>query len=369
MKKIFYGLLVIAFVLSLVGCSTPAATPAATEAPVATKVAVATEAGAATEAAAKTKNALKDTYELAFVIPGTNSQYWNQYAGTGVNNAVKDLEAKYGVKINVTLSGPTEEGQTDQYLNILESVIAKKPDIIITATMQPDGTAPLIKEAKNQGIYVNLFSLGITGEEDSYGALYYCDQPQQGELAAKELVRQMDEKGIEKKGYVAMELATSVPVLEAKMQKFKDTMKELAPEITVLDTLYNENDVQKAQANAENQISTYGDKLIGFFGGNNLSGDGIVLAVKNAGIKDHMTSVAVDSDDSEISGLKDGNLGAIIVQTPYAQAYQATTDAFEAIVNNYVPEKNVNAPAEVVTLANMTETHFAELLNPLLLAK
>ena len=175
--KTLFTILSVLVALSMVltACAAPTAAPAptqpapATVAPTQPPVATVapTTAPAATQPAAapKTKNPLKATYELAFVIPGTNSQYWNQYAGTGVNNAVADLEAKYGVKINVTLSGPTEEGSTDQYMNILESVIAKKPDMIITATMDPDGTAPVIKDAADQGIYVNLFSLGITGNE------------------------------------------------------------------------------------------------------------------------------------------------------------------------------------------------------------
>lgn len=241
----------------------------------------------------------------------------------------------------------------------------------ITATMQGEGTAPLVKTASEQGIYVNLFSLGIIdGYEQYYGALYYCDQPEQGKLSAEEIVRQLNEKKIPLEGYVGMHLATSVPVLEEKMQTFKDTMKELAPNIEVLDTLYNENDVNKAQSNVENQISTYGDKLVGLFGGNNLSGDGIVLAVKNAGIKDKITSVAVDSDDIEIEGLKDGTLGAIVVQTPYAQAYHATYDAIKGLVTGeYVQQDLMNYPAGVVTQANMDEEEYAALLNPLILAK
>jgi ribose transport system substrate-binding protein len=255
-------------------------------------------------------------------------------------------------------------------MSILESVIAKKPDAIITATMQPDGTAPIISDAAKQGIYVNLFSLGITGQEDAYGALYYCNQPEQGKLAATEMVRQFNEKGIALQGTVGMHLATLVPILVEKMEMFRSTMKTLAPNITVLDTVYNNNDAATAQANVENQISTYGSKFIGIFAGNNLSGDGTVLAVRNAGLQNKIITIAVDSDAQEIAGLKDGSLSAIVVQTPYAQAYNATNDAFEHIVNGYnPPSKLMNYPAGIVTLVNMTQTDFAALLDPLTLKK
>lgn len=361
MKRTFIFLLVIAMVMVMaVGCANNKGSDEA-----------ATTQPQESTSGEDTAPAAQDTYELAFVIPGTDSQYWNQYCGTGVKNAIIDIQDEFGVTVNMSLTGPSAEGATDEYLNILEGVIAKKPDVIITATMEPEGTAPLIKEAHDQGIYVNLFSLGISeGYEEDYGALYYCNQPEQGKLAAEEIVRQLNEKNIPLEGTVGMHLATSVPILEEKMQMFVDTMAELAPNITVLDTLYNENDVAKAQANVETQISTYGDDLIGFFGGNNLSGDGIVLAVQNAGIKDRIASVAVDSDDIEIQGLKDGTLGGIIVQTPYAQAYNATYDALKGLITGeYVQEDLMNYPADVVTLANMEEPDYAALLNPLILAK
>lgn len=365
MKKVIALLLVVMVVFAFAAC-----TQTTEQASESQEEAAASSAAPATQeesAEASSESELKDTYEFAFVIPGTDSQYWNQYCGTGFSNAVLDLEEKYGVTINTETYGPAAEGSTDEYMSILESVIAKKPDVIITATMQPDGTAPLIKAAWEQGIYVNLFSLGITGNEEYYGALYYCDQPEQGVIAANEFARQIEEKGLPTEGVVGMHLATLVPILVEKMDMFKTTLNSLYPDIEVLDVVYNENDVNNAQSNVENQIATYGDELIGFFGGNNLSGDGIVLAVKNAGIGDQIASVAVDSDDIEIQGLEEGNLGAIVLQTPYEQTYDATYYAFEGLVNGYTSEKEVNIPAQIANTENMDDPEVQALLNPLLL--
>ena len=309
------------------------------------------------------------TMDLAFVMPGTDSQYWNQYIGTGVYNAVYDIEEQYGCEVTVEEYGPAQEGATDEYMSILESVIAKQPDAIVTGTMQPDGTAPLIKTAAEKGIFVNLFSLGITGEEDSYGTLYYCDQPEQGVIAADAMVEQLNRKGLPLEGICGVHMATLVPILEEKLAQFAGRMGELAPDIEVLETVYNENDINKSTANAENQIATYGDDLIALFGGNNLSGDGICLAVEKADIQDRIATVAVDSDDIEIQALKNGFLDAIVVQTPYEQGYRSTMNAFEYLAFGTLDDNEVNIPAKVVTQANMEETEYAALLNPLLLKK
>lgn len=319
------------------------------------------------------------TVELAFVIPGTNSQYWNQYCGTGGINAIQDIEKEFGVTVHAKMYGDTEEGNTEAYLGIMENVIATAPDIIITATMEENGTVSVVKDAYDQGIYLNFFSLGVVDDtcEEAYGALYYCDQPGQGVVAgnfiADELIKKYGADTDWSKYVVGQHLATSTAVLEQKMEMFRVTLSERCPSIVILDTLYNENDVNKAQSNVENQLSTYGDTLIAIFGGNNVSGDGIVLACQNAGRKD-IISCAVDSDEIEIQGLKDGYLTAILCQTPYEQTYWATYDALKAFVtgmdldtfNN--GESRFDYPCSPCPADRMNETEFAALLDPTILA-
>ncbi len=320
-----------------------------------------------------------DEVKLAFVIPGTNSQYWNQYCGTGCMNAIQDIEKEFGVTVNATMYGDAQEGNTEAYLGIMESVVATAPDVIITATMEENGTISVVRDAYNQGIYLNFVSLGVVqgSVDDCYGALYYCDQPGQGIVAgnyvADCLVEKMGADADWSQYYVGQHLATSTAVLEQKMEMFKSTISERLPGINVLDTLYNENDINNAQANVENQLSTYGEKLIAIFGGNNVSGDGIVLACKNANRKDLVTC-AVDSDEIEIEGLKEGFLTAILCQTPYAQTYHATYDALKAFVTGVdldtfnQGENMYDYPCSPCPADKMEETEYAALLDPTILA-
>src|SRR5699024_10783260 len=97
-------------------------------------------------------------------------------------------------------------------------------------------------------------------------------------------------------GKIGMHMSVVVETLEERMDGFRAYMAEHAPEIECLDTLYNENDVNNAQGNVETQIATYGDELIGLYGGNNVSGDGIALGIKNAGAGNKILGIGVDSD-------------------------------------------------------------------------
>lgn len=320
------------------------------------------------EAAAETE--VKEELDVIYVMPSTASQYWGEYMLVGAENAAMDIEEKYGVKVNLSTAGPASEAETDAYVQAFENVIAKQPDAIITGTLIPDATAPLVQEATDHGIYVNFMSLGLLdGFEDSYGTIYFCDMGNQGAAAAKAMLKAFKEKGIEPKGKVGVHMSVVVPALEPRMIEFKKYMAENAPQIECLDTLYNENDVNNAQGNAENQISTYGDELIGLFGANNVSGDGLALAIQNAGLSEKMSTVAIDSDNLEIEALANGDIDAIIVQTPYEQAYSAVMSAYEHKFEGKDDEKKVSIDAYTVTQENMEEDQFKALLDPTLLKR
>ncbi len=311
-----------------------------------------------------------DNFKVTFLAPSTESQYWGQYMVVGIENAIQDLEAKYGVEIEFETTGPASEAETDSYIQAFENVIAKKPDAILTATLIPDATAPLVQEAANQGIYVNFMSLGLLpGYEDSYGTIYRCDMGNQGVAAAREMLKIFESKGIEPKGKVGVHMSVVVPALEPRMSEFSAYMAKHAPNVECLETLYNENDVNNAQANVETQISKYGNELIGLYGANNISGDGVALGIQNAGISNRIASVAIDSDDLEVEALRNGNLDAIIVQTPYEQAYSAMTNAYEHVVNGKTYESDISIDAYTVRKENMDDPKFKALLNPLLNAR
>ena len=103
--------------------------------------------------------------------------------------------------------------------------------------------------------------------------------------------------------------------------------------------------------------------------GNNVTGDAIVRVIEESGRADSLVGVAVDSDPVEIEGMRNGYLDALVVQTPYDQAYNAVMNAVKHIVNGEEFEDAVNMPASVVTPENMDDPDMAALLDPTILAR
>ena len=304
--------------------------------------------------------------DVVYLMPATSSQYWYDYMCTGVMNAAMDIEAETGVKINVTTAGPAEEMETEAYVKAFENVIASKPDIILTATLVPDGTNLLVKEAHNQGIYVNFMSCGLEDPayDEYFGSFFYCNNADIGGVAAQAFLDALDAKGIEHKGKVGVHTSVLVPSLMPRIDEFVAYLNEHAPELEFLEVLFNENVITKAQSNVEDQIAAYGDELVGFYGSDNITGDGIALAIQNSGLTGKVAGVVVDADDLEVEALRNGVLDAIVVQTPYMQSYEAMWDAFNYLTKGETQDKRVITPSFAVTTANMDQDDMKPLLDP-----
>lgn len=316
-----------------------------------------------------------EAINVTWVSCSTESEFW-QYQELGIRAAAQDMAEKHGVEINVTTVGPATEAETEAYIRAFENAIASQPDIIISATQVPDSTRSVSKEAMNQGIVVNFTNCGLetldsTEYSDCYNQFYTTVSADIGDIAGEFMLQRLEEKGIPLEGVIAMEFSNVNPALQPRMDNFKAYVEANAPGITVLDTLYNNNSLEQAQADIENQIATYGDELIGIYGANNISGNGIALAVQNAGIADKVVAIGVDSDATEIAALEAGNLDCIIVQDAYGQGYAAMENAVETLITGTNPEseQKIAMAPEVVTTENMKEDKYAALLDPTLLAE
>lgn len=313
-----------------------------------------------------------DSLDIVWVTCSTESEFW-QYQQIGMENAVKDMAEKYGIEINFTTVGPATEAETEAYIRAFENAVASKPNAIISATQVPDSTIAVSKEAMDQGIVVNFTNCGLEPMDsdeysDCYNQFYTTVSADIGDMAGKIMLELMEEAGIEAKGTVAMEFSNVNPALQPRMDNFKAYLEENS-ELTVLDTLYNNNDLNQGQADIENEIATYGDELVGIYGANNTAGDAIALAVENAGIKDKVITIGVDSDPTEIAALEAGTIDCIIVQDAYGQGYAALENAVETIMEGENPEteQKVAMPPVAVTTSNMHEDEYAAMLDPTLL--
>ena len=318
----------------------------------------------------------QDEFDVIYVTPCTASMFWNA-EGIGMKNAALDLEEEKGITINFTTVGPADQNHTEEYVTAFEQAIAKMPDSILTSTLFIAPTIPKAVEATSNGIVLNFINCGLGSDDDgayadAYNQFYYCSNDTIGEMAAEAFLELMEKKGIDtSEGVVGIFMNHENEALDHRINSFRDYLAEHAPGLTLTDTYYNDNVLETAQSQAENVISTYGDKLVGLYSGTNISGDGACLAVQSAGIGDKIVNVVVDSDDTEIEALKNGNADAIVVQDAYKQGYLGMVNAIETLLNGSNPEEKqqINVVPILVTSENMDDPEIMDIMDPTRIAR
>lgn len=267
--------------------------------------------------------------EIALIIKATDSAFWQKVIEGGEAFDADNED------VNVTVYGPASEADIEEAIGILENVVESGPDAIVIATNAGDGAVPAVKNALSQGIPVITVDTKIPTDVTSHLA---TDNVLGGKLAAQAMVEFFDEYGIEKKGTVAIVAAVAgVDTIIERDGGFIEELKVIAPEVTILDPRYVNNDIAKSMTTAEDLITTY-DDLIGIYADNNHTGDGVALAIEQAGLQDEVMVVAFDDDEDEIIALENGVIKTLIIQDQFNMGYLGCASAMKAIAGETLPE-------------------------------
>ena len=297
----------------------------------------------------------QDSYDVAVIVKGMNSEYW-QTVLAGAEKAGEDLG-----NVNVTTYGPASEADMDDQVSILDDVISKNPDAIVIASTSQDATVPGIEAAYDSGISIILIDGSVNS--DKYNTFLATDNEKGGALAAETLVEQLQKEGKELKGKIGILSAMAgVQSLTARGDGFTNRLAELAPDITVADTKYSNGDITKAVMATEDMLTANSD-LIGFYADNNECGSAAAQVISERELENDIVLIAFDADDNEIEGLKTGSVDGIILQDPYGMGYKGVISAVDA-VNGKTLEKYIDTVVSVATAENMEDEDINALLYP-----
>lgn len=345
MKGKIVSILLVLAMLLLAGCTAaaPAAPAPAADAPAA-------DAPAADAAPAA------GAIEIPVIIKATDSDFW-QYVWVGAKNyALENPD-----KASVTLYGPKSEADIDEQISILEDVIAKNPQCILIASTSSDAPVAAMERAKEAGI--KIVTIDNKVNTDAVETLLATDNVKGGALAADKMLEGWQAQGIDPKGKVAVISAMAgVQVLVNRDEGFINRMKEIAPDVEILETRYVDNDIVKALGVAKDLMAANAD-LIGIFADNNHTGDGTARAIIEDQAQDKLVGVAFDSDPEEIKAVQDGVLFALILQDPYGMGFNGVDACLQAIGGTDL-EDYVDTGATAVTAENVGDADIQGLLDP-----
>ena len=250
-----------------------------------------------------------------------------------------EAEAKK-MGVNLSFQGGPDFSATTQ-IPVLNAVIARKPDAILIAPTDKQQLIAPLKAAFDAGIKVITVDTFIgdsgkyqTGSGNADFPLSYVasDNVQGGRVAADALAKAIGGKG---KVYVS-NVKPGISTTDQREQGFTDQMKTKYPNITVLQTQYNDDDTNKAASQLAAVLARNPD-LAGVFGANLFSAEGAANGVKNAGKTGMIKVVAFDAPESIVNEIKAGTIDIAIAQHPAEMGAKAVDYAVMALKGQKIP--------------------------------
>ncbi|CAM5765345.1 ribose ABC transporter substrate-binding protein [Labrys miyagiensis] len=222
---------------------------------------------------------------------------------------------------------------------VLDAVIARKPDAILIAPTDKVQLIQPLKKAIDAGIPVITVDTFIgtgqyqTGSGDADFPLSYIasDNLLGGRMAADALSKAIGGKG---KVYVS-NVKPGVSTTDQREEGFKDEMKKY-PDITVLETQFNDDDANKAASQFQSVYARNPD-LAGVFGANLFSALGAANGVQQAGQSGKIRVAAFDAPASIVDNIKTGLVDIAIAQHPAEIGYFGVMAAYAHLTGQSIP--------------------------------
>jgi ribose transport system substrate-binding protein len=270
-------------------------------------------------------------YTIA-LIPGLTTDAFYITMHKGAEKAAKALG------VNLIFQGAPDFNPVTQ-VPVLNAVIGRKPDAILIAPTDKVQLVEPLKKAADAGIPVITVDTFIgdghyqTGSGDADFPLSYIasDNILGGEIAARALAKAIGDKG---KVYVS-NVNPGVSTTDQREQGFKDELKK-HPNITVLETQFNDDDANKAASQFQSVYARNSD-LAGVFGANLFSAMGAANGAKQGGVNGKVKVVAFDAPTSIVGEIKSGNIDIAIAQHPAEIGYFGVVAAYAHLTGQSIP--------------------------------
>lgn len=290
--------------------------------------------------------------QIAVLPKGTTHDFWTA-VHAGALAAGKEFD------VDIIWKGPAAEGSFQQQVDIVEDMITKRVDGIVLAPTHGKILKKVILKAHEKGIPLSVFDSGADVEESKYVTFAATDNYKGGVLGARHLG-----KLIGGKGSVALVKVTPGGVSTMKREAgFRDTLKKEFPDIKLIDEKWGYALREKSVLAAEDLLTAYPGKLDGFFGSNETSAVGIMLALDQRKLGGKIKFVGFDASPDLIAGMKRGVVNGLIVQNPFKMGYEGVKSIVDAKAGKKVA-KRIDTGVAVVTKENMDQPEMSKLLNP-----
>lgn len=287
--------------------------------------------------------------KIALIPKGTQHSFW-QSVRAGGNRAAREL----GIPDPVW-NGTTDEASAQQQQGKVREVKAAGAQAVVLAPVHVSSLDRDIADTFKK-MPVVIFDSGCKTEE--YTSFIATDNKEGGRIAGRKLLALLGDEG----GEVA--IVRTMPGSESTTQREEGFMEVIAanPKVKVVFQEYGESDAVKSMNQARIALGRF-PNLKGFYGPNESSTVGILNALREKNLAGKIRFVGFDSSPILVSGLKGGEIDALVLQDPVRMGYLGVKTAYAAIKGEKVEKKQPITPT-LVDKSNMDKPDIKVLLEP-----
>lgn len=257
----------------------------------------------------------------------------NDWTNAQVAGAKAQFE-KMGVKV---IAVTQADGKADKQVSDLETVLAKKPDVILSIPIDPTATASAYKKAAAAGVkivFLDLPAKDLKAGED-YVSVVSADNYGNGVASAHILAKALDCKG----EVGAVHFAdTSSYAVQQRWQAFQDTVKSDYPEMEIVESQeVNAPDFAGDSEKGASAILTKHPDTKGMWAFFDIPAEGVKQAVKTSGLKDIPIATVDLGLNVAIDIAKGEDVVGLGAQLPYDQGVTEAKLAGYALLGKEAP--------------------------------
>lgn len=303
-----------------------------------------TTAQQATESAMVQEEEVLEEIYIPVIGKGFQQKFWQ-----AVKKGALQASIDYGVSI--TFEGPEAETMVDVQLQMIEAALERDPSALCLAALDSKAVIPLVQKATDAGIPVIGFDSGVdsdlvvtTAATDNYAA---------GMLAADKMADLIDNEG-----------KVALVVHDEKSRSgrdrrdgFVERIEEKFPGIEVVDIRYGEGDELKSTELAKEILSAHRD-LSGFFGSNEGSITGILIAMKELQIENNVVVIGFDAGKEQMDAIRSGLQAGAIIQDPIGIGYKAVEAAVKVLNGEVMDLKSIQDSTGMMQIISIRKRFF-----------
>ncbi len=291
------------------------------------------------------------------LVPGLTTDAFYITMNKGAQAAAEALG------ITVDFQGAPNFNPVEQ-IPVLDAVIASAPSAILIAPTDKVQLVEPLRKAVDAGIPVVTVDTFIddgnyqdgAGDGDFPMSYIASDNVAGGKIAARAMCDAIGSAG---SVYVS-NVSPGISTTDQREEGFKAGIAEICPDVTVLETQYNDNDSATAASQFQAVLASNPD-VAGVFGANLFSALGAANGVEGADKSGDVTVIAFDAPQSIVDQIKSGLVDMTIAQHPFEIGYYGVITAYAHITGNPVPP-SIGTGYTVMTADNVDDAEVARFI-------